>query len=266
MSLLTRHPAPMQSRSGIDDAGTPKKWIIVVALVTVFFGFAIGGFIAKRQAPAAQTTPTASTAPKVAPAPISAGPSRFDGFTPVGFQRSEAGAVAAASAYTAMVTELIRRPESEVRAAARQISTPEAADAVEGALIQPISGIRNALALAAEQNPNGRALLRTVPIGTKLVAYTDQSARVDVWAMSVTGLEMLPGTDAAGDQTPQAGFTLTSYTLVWERGDWHIADYRYVEGAGPTLTRTPAPAPTQLIDFAAQYAPFRYLGNTEVTR
>jgi hypothetical protein len=265
MSLLTRNRAVTQSRSGVDDTATPKKWIVAVALVTLFLGFAVGGFIAKRQAPKAAPAPTVASAP-TAPAAISAGPSRFDGFTPVGFQRSEAGAVAAASAYTAMVTELIRRPETEVRAAARRIAVPEAADAVEGALIQPISGIRNALALAAEQNPNGRALLRTIPIGTKLVAYTEQRAQVDVWAMGLTGLEMAPGTAAAGDQTPQAGFTLTSYTLVWERGDWHIADYRYVDGVGPSFTRTLAPSPTQLIDFAAQYAPFRYLGNTEVTR
>jgi hypothetical protein len=195
-----------------------------------------------------------------------AGPSRFEGFVPVGYQRSETGAVAAAAAYTAMVTELIRRPETEIRSAARLIATPEAAPTVEATLLQPIDGIRSALALAAEENPNGRAFVRTVPLGTKLVAYAGDTAQVDVWSMSLVALETVTTTDQAAAQVPQATFTVTSYSLAWERGDWHVAEYRYASGVGPTFTRTPAPSATTLINEVAPFAPFRYRGNTEVTR
>jgi len=67
-------------------------------------------------------------------------------------------------------------------------------------------------------------------------------------------------------QVPQATFTVTNYSLAWERGDWHVAQYRYAVGAGPTFTRTPAPAATELINEVAPLAPFRYRGNTEVAR
>lgn len=268
MSALTRYRSTnaRQARSGLEEQVLPKRWLFAVALATLFVGVAVGGLFARTQgSTTSKVAQPAMQAPAVK-AMVSPGPSRFDGFTPVGYQRSEAGAVAAASAYTAMVTELIRRPEAEIRAAARLIATPEAANAVEESLVQPISSIRSTLALAAEQNPNGRALIRTVPLGSRLVSYSSESARVDVWAMGIVGIEVSSSGQAGVNPAPESLFTITSYTLTWDQGDWHVADYRYAEGVGPALSKTPTPQTTQLIDFAAQYAPFRYLGSTEVTR
>jgi len=264
MSTKTRTQRFVGSTSrsnGTDSAPLDKRVVAVVAVGALLLGVLVGGGLIQVFGSRSQADATKTVAPapaSVVPSKISAGPTRFDGFVPVGYQRSEAGAIAAASSYTAMVTELIQRTELEVRASARRAATPEAADAVEEGFLRPVASIRAALAVAGEKNPRGRALLRTVPIGTKLVSYADNTARVDVWAMGMVGLELESGSTSAGDQAPQAVFTVTSYQLAWVNGDWHIADFRYAEGVGPALTRTRVPSPTELINSAATFAPFRY--------
>lgn len=250
------------ARTNQVDAPVSKRLVALVALGALGAGLIVGAGIARLQSPKAATTKAVATvqAP-TGPNPVGAGPSRFDGMVPVGYQHNEAGAVAAAASFTAMTTEMLFRPEYEARAAARSIATPEAADAVEAEAMKPIDGIRQGFALAGSRNPDGRALVRTMPIGTRVVSYDAERTRIEVWSMSLIAIE-LDGTGKAGAQpATQAVFTTSSYVLTWTAGDWHVQELKSIDDSGPALTRAAPLTPTPFIDQASTFVPFRYLAS-----
>ena len=254
-------PRVQKSRSAADEAPISKLAIAVVALAALVIGSFGGSWVSRRLAgtPTASTATAPVTAPRVAKV-VSAGPSRFDGMVPVGYLHNEAGAIAAAQSYTAMMTEMLFRPEADSRAAARTMATGTSADAVETVMMTPIAGIRQSLAVAASQNSNGRALVRTVPIGSRTVAYAADKARLDVWSMSLIGLEVQPNSASAGAPT-RAAFTTTSFVLEWTSGDWHIASVIRIDDSGPSMSRQAPLNPTAFIDQASVFTPFRYQPN-----
>lgn len=263
MSARTAPSRRMPSlRRASADAPVSKRVIALVSAAALVGGLFIGSGIARALGPKEAAAPARSAAlPPSGTNPVGAGPARFEGMVPVGYQHTEGGAVAAAASYSSMMTEMVFRPEFEARAAARSVAVPEGADIVEVSMLKPISSIRQAFAVAGQTNPNGRALVRTTPIGTRTVSYAPDRARIDVWVMSTFAVEVQaqPGTSPA--PSAQAMFSMTSFLLVWSAGDWKVADMKTAGDAGPALTRaTPMPA-TPFIDQATTFTPFRYLAN-----
>lgn len=259
-ATLLKPRATQRSTSGIDAPRVSKALVALVSVGALLAGLALGAFVARATASKTPVAaPTVVTAPKGS-GPVGAGPSSFTGMVPVGYLHNEAGALAAAQAFTAMTTEMLFRPEADARAAARAIATPEGADSVEAVAIAPIQGIRDGFALAGRTNPQGRALVRTTPIGSRMVSYSGDKARVDVWAMSLVAMETSPNAQSQASTT-RAVFSTTSYALEWSAGDWHVAELKYVGDSGPALIRSgPLPA-TQFIDQASGFTPFRYQAN-----
>lgn len=259
-TLLTGRGAARQP-----TATTPnfsRRAYALAAAAAIAVGLFAGAGIAKATRPSAsvQAPRVVSTVPST-PAPVNAGPSHFDGMVPVGYLHNEAGAVAAAASYTAMTTEMVFRTEMEARAAARRIAVPEAADAIEALTMKPIGGIRQTLAMAGAKNPNGRALIRTVPIGTRMVSYGDDRARVDVWSMTYLAVELGSALEQTSDAKPTGAFMTTSYELAWYEGDWKVTAMQSIANTGPALTRAPALNSTPFIDQASGMTPFRYRAN-----
>lgn len=250
-----------QYRSATETPAVSKIGVAAVALVALVVGTFAGSGVARLGGGSDQSAsaPAAVVAPKATQS-VAAGPSRFEGMVPVGYLHNEAGALAAAQAYTAMTTEMLFRPEADARAAARMMATANSADLVEAATMAPINGIRQSLAVAANQNPNGRALVRTVPIGSRTVSYSGERARIDVWSMTLIGLE-IDVNAAQGGAPTRAAFTTTSFVLEWANGDWRVADFKRVDDSGPAMSRQGPAKVTDFIDQASTFTPFRYQPN-----
>lgn len=259
-TLLTRRRVPRKPTAV--TATFSRRVHVLAALAAIAVGLFAGAGIAKLtrssgSVSASSVSPSAPTTPVL----VNAGPSHFDGMVPVGYLHNEAGAIAAAAAYTAMTTEMVFRTEVEARAAARRTAVPESADVIEDLTMKPIGGIRQTLAMAGTSNPDGRALIRTVPIGTRLVSYGDDRARVDVWSMTYFAVELGTAQDQSIASKPTGAFMTTSYELAWHEGDWKIAAMQNISNTGPALTRAQAIAATSFIDQASGMTPFRYRAN-----
>jgi hypothetical protein len=185
-----------------------------------------------------------------------AGPARMDAGLPVGFAHTSDGAIAAAAAYSALNTEMLFRTEADVRSIARRMATTSAADAVEQAVLAPFRGTRQGLAAAGLLNPKGKAMLRSVPIGNRLVSYSPAVARVDVWNVGLVAIDV-------AESQPTALWQTTSFELAWQNDDWKVSSVKVADGPAPAATKS---VPSVTADFLAQaetLKSFVYLPRTE---
>jgi hypothetical protein len=189
--------------------------------------------------------PAAARGPGVAVAspPARPGPWRAVSGIPVGFARSEAGAVAAASNYLIVLSRALApgAPWSWTRA-------------IRALTIAPLSA--RALRASATSEAIARRFQRSgasVYLGSWLLGYRAQSysparARVEVWNVGVTDSPLgVVGPD----------YSTTTCTLRWVGGDWKVSDARV--SAGPTPPPSPQASATHAAAFAAaarQFTPY----------
>lgn len=153
------------------------------------------------------------------------GPSRIEAGVPVGYERTEAGAVAAAANYVvALGGVLLLDPSGRVDAFGA-VALPEARNDLEK-LASGIDLVVEQLDLEAIRSEPG-FVFRTLPAGYRLEAYDHDIAVVEVWANGVFV--------AAGRQPriPSAWRT-TTVRLRWQDGDWRITGLEGEDGPVPT--------------------------------
>jgi hypothetical protein len=176
------------------------------------------------------------------------GPSQSEAGIPEGFEQSEDGAVAAATRYAeAFDVEVLVDPDRAEELLA-EIATPQFAEEtlanVEQAQDAPAGGELQ------EASGRGGALGQTVPLSYRVESYTEDSAIIAIWAMSITG---------GGAVQPQARFDVVRLTLAWDEGegDWKLAAYDSVsEGPTPALDRSENRAPTPAAAFLDEIVDF----------
>ncbi|MFZ4516493.1 MAG: hypothetical protein ACOYN3_09315 [Acidimicrobiia bacterium] len=259
ITLLHRNGDPSRTRGPEPESRITQRLCVLAGFSALIVGLVGGLFLANlTRSHATRVSPTTATSAASPAQPVNAGPTLFDGMVPVGYLHNQDGAVAAAASYTAMMTEMVFRTEAESRAAARRIAMPASADAVEASMMTSISGIRQAMALAGSKNPDGRGLVRSVPIGTRVISFYGDRARIDVWSYSYIAIELGGANESALTAPPTSVFIVTSYELEWTNGDWFVASSKVLDDAGPAITRAqPTPA-TPFIDHASAFTPFRY--------
>lgn len=203
-------------------AARPCAVTVVVAAVA-----ALGTTGCAKSPPAAQPPPDVGAEVVAVPAtgPGGTGGSEAVGSAgalgvPSGFAPDEAGAVAAAVAYTRFASELLAMPTEDAVAARRAMATSAKAQAQAAEFAAQLATLR-------EGWPPGALSYEVNPLATR-VTTTDGTVAVDVWYVGVVS--------ARGVDT-YAEWVTDSYELRWEAGDWRIASL--VETDGPT----PAPAP-----------------------
>lgn len=166
-----------------------------------------------------------------------AGPSRMQAGIPVGFSHDEAGASAAAAAYMRTGQVILDADPAAAEAAVRAMAAAGSADAqVERALGQR-QAVHETLAEAT-----GPLTWRQAALEVRLEGYTPERARVAVWHVGVLSAE--------GAAPPQANWSLSSYELVWESGDWKIWSQSASPGPAPVLDDSAAPATSTQLESA----------------
>ena len=173
-----------------------------------------------------------------------AGPARVTEGVPVGYSRSEEGAVAAAANYTRVLGDKANLDPAFGERAYPQFAVPAVAeDLLRRSRESSASGI------GKEAVVGEGVALRGAPLGYRVESYIDDAATVSVWYVAVgVGPPHLPMTTAWGTDR---------ISLAWLDGDWKIADIS--SSAGPEPPSSVAdPADSDLAAAINGFTPFTY--------
>lgn len=177
------------------------------------------------------------------PSAVEPGPTeRIEGM-PAGFARSEDGAAAAGSAFATIADDLLAMDPLAIEDAIRQIATVSASDDLAERMVGNVQGLRQALA-----SGTGPLQYWAAALAVRVEEYDDGRARVAVWNVGVLSREQIA--------PPQAGWVITTFELVWERGDWRVESVDDVAGPVPIIDDSAEPATsTQLTDRLDGFVP-----------
>ncbi|MFE3887369.1 hypothetical protein ACFXPQ_31440 [Streptomyces lydicus] len=243
-----RPRAGMSSRNLVTIVG-------VVVLLLAAIAFANRGGSGNSETPSGdspkdtdQSQPTAPTGTK----PVTG----KNGGIASGFAKTEQGAQSAAANYAvALVSGNILKP-NERHAIVKQAFAPAKVNEMQGKLDAAYStAFLKKLGLDANGNAaQGMTYIsRTVPVGTKLVKLTGDTANLEVWC---TGLF---GTAGAKSTTPVTSdwFTMR-LQLTWASGDWKVEGFSQQDGPAPVNGDNKTSGADQIAKAVEQYGGFTY--------
>ncbi|MGI8873736.1 MAG: hypothetical protein ACR2KP_05320 [Egibacteraceae bacterium] len=222
------------------------RHLIVVAAAAFVLGMASRGLIARDTAtpsgvradvPGAVTAGTSSTGRR--------GPTETEAGIPSGFDHSPTGASTAAAAFVQTGQAILAMTPNEVEAAVRTMAAAGAADTQLADTVTRVTAAHEALAGSSAPIEFHQAIL-----ATRIDAYTPQRSRVSVWSVGVLSRE--------GVAPPQAGWAVSTFDLVWERGDWKVWAESIEPGPAPVTNNAVVPATSaQLRERLAGFTDYR---------
>ncbi|WP_432110016.1 hypothetical protein [Streptomyces sp. AA1529] len=260
----TRTRLPGSDGGGNRPSNRPGRSLVTVVAVVVLLIAAIafanrggggegaggGGGAASdnKNDAAADARPTAPSGEK----PVKNSP----GALASGFAHDEQGAQSAAANYAvALVSTDMMKPGKRKQIIQRLFS-PAQVDATTKRLDKAYSRkLLSSLGLDDEGNaPKGVTFIsRTVPVGTKVRKYSDNTAKLDVWCTGVFGNAGEESTNPVRNDW----FTL-NLELKWTDGDWKIEDFTQKEGPAPVNSDNRASGADEISDAVEKFGGFTY--------
>jgi hypothetical protein len=230
--------------------------VTVVVIVAVVVGHGGDGRRAVSTGPAAK--PQSQTGAGVAvPAPPlgsggadDPGPRRTEGDVPMGFARTVAGAVAAATTYLSTLHGLALGDAGAREEAVRRM----AASAAPGIVERTLAGMAFLDGVVDEARaalPGARAFLREVPVAYELSRFDRDRARVEVWSLGVVLIE--------GRTQATEVWSTNTVELVWEGGDWRLWSWARVPGPVPAASLEPPTDPAEVLAAINGWEGYRYV-------
>jgi hypothetical protein len=239
-----RRPA-RNSRSLITVVGV----VVLLIAAIAFANRSGGGDDTPSDAPADRAAaPTAATGVR----PVTG----KNGTIPAGYARDEQGAQSAAANYAVALGSdgMFRQPtRHEI---VRAVHAPASVDGLLGKLDAAYSAafFKNVGLNEDGSTPEGLTFVsRTVPVGTKVVAISDEAATIEVWC---TGLVGLAGEGSTKPVT-ETWFTITE-KLKWTGNDWKIESSSQKEGPTPVNGDNRASTADEIAGAVAGYGGFTY--------
>ncbi|WP_049579557.1 hypothetical protein [Streptomyces sp. SBT349] len=176
---------------------------------------------------------------------------------PTGHPRTEQGAQSAAANYAVALGGVEMYDELSRQTIVETVYAPDAAAdraaEFDDAYSNPEFLQRIGLD-ASGTAPDGLTFIsRTIPVGTAVVAYTDDTATVSVWYSSLFGLA---GTESRNPVT-ESWYTNT-YELVWAQEDWRVTDFTQEDGPAPVGRDQRASTAEEMADAIEQFGGFTY--------
>jgi hypothetical protein len=239
----------------------------VVAVLVIFaMGAAFGRSTVSRSGagsdPAAQEPGTATQAPAPDGAAdgttegtdgagattgiAAAGPASVRDGVPVGYARSRAGAIAAATNYVGVQTSTLMLDEGRRRRAVAALAAPSAAAGLQA------SAAGNATAMAAALKTSGATgvILKAIPVGARVDRYSDDAATVSIWLTSIGG--------STNGVPVRQSWGVTTVTLQWAGGDWKQVSASTTRGPVPLADDAQATAASELIGKTKDFKEYTY--------
>ncbi len=176
-----------------------------------------------------------------------AGPTAMEAGVPIGYTRSREGAVAAAVSYVRTGQAFLDMDSSGVQRAVRTMAASGSTEAQLAETSTKLAATREALTGSNAPIEYHQAIL-----AVRVDAFTPERSRVAVWNVGVLSRQ--------GAAPPQAGWAVSTFDLVWERGDWKVWAESIVPGPAPITNNAVAPATSA--ELRARLAGFTDYGAT----
>lgn len=226
----------MNSSTSFQRSTSESSLRTAALLALAFFaGLAVRGLLTSNSSDRPRTnSPAYGTSADAVAEP---GPRSYTDGIPSGFARSEDGAVAAAVSYVLTGQRLIELVPTRVPAAVRSMAASGSADPQIDEAEQQLRDLREVLTDGAGPTRYLQAVL-----ASRVDAFTAERARVAVWSVGVLS--------RAGIAQPQAGWSIATFELVWERDDWKIWSQTITPGPAPSLNAAVEPASAEQLEQA----------------
>jgi hypothetical protein len=157
---------------------------------------------------------------------------RIEAGMPAGFARTQEGAMAAAASFVTTGQALLDMDAFAAEQAVRQMAASGAADGQVRDTAARLAAARSALAAGS-----GPTVFRQASIAARVDVWSPERTRVAVWNVGVLS--------RAGVAPPQAGWAISVFELVWERGDWKVWSETIAPGPAPIPDASAAPATSE---------------------
>ncbi|BDH15852.1 hypothetical protein [Streptomyces hygroscopicus] len=243
-----RPRAGMSSRNLVTIVG-------VIVLLLAAIAFANRGGSGNSETPAGDSAKDADHAQPTAPTGTKPATGKNGGIA-AGFAKTEQGAQSAAANYAVALVSANILKSNERHSIVKQAFVPAKAEEMQGKLDAAYStAFLKKLGLDANGNAaQGMTYIsRTVPIGTKLVKLTGDTASLEVWC---TGLF---GTAGAKSTTPVTSDWFTMHLqLKWASGDWKVEGFSQLDGPAPVNGDNKTSGADQIAKAVEQYGGFTY--------
>ncbi len=200
--------------------------LVAVALVAMLVGAALRGVTdGPSSAPArvpAEAQASSGGGTRGSEARAGTGPSELVDGVGVGFSHDEAGAVAAAMAFTQAPQAWLYLSDADVERGAAEVTLPSARAGLVARMVDEAGRLREEVRKAS-----GTVWFVVAPLATKVEDYSPSTAVVRVWSVRVLS--------ADGVAMPQSGWQTLSFELAWHEGDWRMAEVAEADGPTPQL-------------------------------
>ncbi len=214
---------------------------LAVLLVAVIVALAVS--LATRSVPAGPALERA--------VPLPQGATRIEAGVPVGYQRTEAGAVDAATNYlVALNSPVVLHPEL-VRAAEAVMAAPSYRDQMIAEGDQSLRAMNSSYGVASNAGMGVQVVIRYVPIAFHLDSYDGQHAAVSVWAVWLLA--------ESGILPPQQDWLTSTMLLEWTGGDWKVTAAGSRPGPVPSPPQQVLAPSTPLPDTLTRYREYQHV-------
>ena len=170
---------------------------------------------------------------------------------------TRASAVAAAAqSITAFDGRVLLDP-SRVEAVVKRIASAESRASLLSAFEQASAQTREKL--GAGTAPSPVIVLRSIPVGYRVVRYSARQATVDVWYVGIVG--------SGATVQPQQSWRTQDVSLVWENNAWKVSSFGSADGPTPPLSTAEIPGtPAQLFGSIPLFKEFSSAARLTVRR
>ncbi|MEU5460269.1 hypothetical protein ACH41C_17195 [Streptomyces althioticus] len=175
---------------------------------------------------------------------------------PSGFAHDRQGAESAAANYSVVLGSDGMFRKSSRHSILGAIYAPDATEQLRPAMDQAYSAdFLSKLGLDANGNPpqGSTFVSRTIPVGTKVEQYDDNSARVAVWYMGLIGMSGEKSTDPV-----TTTWKTWTFELQWVDGDWKISADTQTDGPAPVPGDDKAAGSEEISKAVEEYGGFTY--------
>jgi hypothetical protein len=226
--------------------------VVVLLIAAIAFANRGGGDSSSSSGSGSGSKPEASSTAASGKEPVR---SKAAGI-PAGFTHDQQGAESAAANYaTVLVSADILKPAQRTQIV-QQVFVADKQAGLQNQLNQAYS--KDFLSkLGLDENGNAASgstyVSRTVPIGTKIMSYSDTTAIADVWC---TGLYGTAGENSTNPVTSD-WFTMT-LQLRWANGDWKVENFSQKDGPAPVPGDNKASSADEMAKAVEEYGGFTY--------
>jgi hypothetical protein len=162
-------------------------------------------------------------------------------------ERSPAGATAAAVRFLTAYGSPAMYDAERRRKVVADITSPTVRSQVQAQVDEAFGLAAQNLGLDERgRSPDGQLVARAVPVGSRVVDFTEDTAVIAVWATALLGVAGL------GSPYPvQESWSTETVTLEWTESGWRWVSFQHADGPAP-IGSAQVPADAETIARAAQ--------------